>query len=176
MANSQELDSRHPPRFLLLPVLAVLGLLLPLTSVAADAHNAVIAKPGEIVLLRNVATRPAARPAPPGMALIGNPSPRTELDQALGVNELSDAEYASLGGSPSGVRGQGTTVERTVQNALGGSLGSGTGSRGVAGDGMSSLIAVPLGSVGRTTGNINNQIQGALSQLPGMPTTPAIGH
>ncbi len=156
-----------------------LALLLPMAGVwAADAHKAVQAKPGEMVLLRNVSARPAARQAPPGMALIANPSPRDNLSAALGANELSDDDYANLDASSSGPRGaHGTAAERMVNSALGGSLGTSQNrTGGVAGNGFSNLIGGPTGAIGRTTGGIDNQIQGALSQLPGMTPTPAGGH
>lgn len=156
-----------------------LALLIPLGSaVAADAHKAVQPKPGEMVLLRNVSTRPATRQAPDGMALIANPSPRDNLSAALGVNELSDSDYANLDASSPGPRGaHATTAERMVDSALSGSLGTSRNrTGGVAGNGFSNLIAGPTGAIGRTTGGINNQIQGALSQLPGMTPTPAGGH
>lgn len=163
----------RPRPFLLL---AVACLLLPLTAVAADAHRAVQQKPGEIVLLRNVSARPAYRPAPPGMALIVDPSPRGELARALGTDELSDADYANLDASSPRNRGQATTVGNIVGSALGTSAGSGRAGSGVAGSNFSNLVASPVGAVGRTTGNINNQIQGALSQLPGMTPPAGGGH
>lgn len=159
--------------------LLALGLLL-LQGVthAADAHKAVQAQHGEIVVLRNVATRPADRQAPPGMALIVSPSPRRELSQALGTNELSDEEYASLDAAPAaGTNAHGTTVERMVGNMLGGSLSSNPGAHGgVSGNGFSNVVAAPVGVVGSTAGAIGNQVQGALSQLPGLAPSPAGGH
>lgn len=157
--------------------LAVAGLVLPGTVVAADAHRAVQAKPGEIVMLRNVATRPAYRQAPPGMALIVNPSPKHEIDSALGTGELSDADYASLDASPGAGQTHATTVEHMVGNALGGALGAGPSGRNeVASNGMSQVIAGPMGAVGGTTRGIGDQVQGALSALPGMTALPAAGH
>lgn len=157
-------------------VLTIACLALPALAVAADAHRAVQAGPGEIVMLRNVATRPAYRPGPPGMALIVNPSPRREIDSALGTGELSDADYASLDASPAGGHGH-TTVERMVGDALGGALGSGAAGRGeVASNGLSQVMAGPMGTVGDTTRGIGNQVQGALSALPGMTALPAAGH
>lgn len=159
--------------------LAAFGALLavlcvPASVFAADAHQAVKAQPGDVVVLRNVATRPAYRPAPPGMALMVDPSPRHEIGRALGTEELSDADYASLGATPAqGVRG-GTTVERVIGSALGSSLGSSGGrANNVAGNGVSNVVSGPLGAVGNTTRGIGDQVRGALSQLPGM--TPSSG-
>ncbi|MFA6228956.1 MAG: hypothetical protein WC617_02130 [Rhodanobacter sp.] len=154
-----------------------MALLLPMAgAMAADAHKAVQAKPGEMVLLRNVSTRPATRQAPAGMALIANPSPRDNLSAALGANELSDDDYANLDASSPGPRGaRATTAERMVDSALDGSLGTSRNQTGgMTGNGFSNLIAGPTGAIGRTTGGIDNHIQGALSQLPGM--TPTGGH
>jgi len=82
--------------------------LLPASVLAADAHRAAKAGPGDIVLLRNG----SPRPAPLGMALTVDPSHRRETAHALGTEELSDADYASLdatpvqGGSHAAVAGQ----------------------------------------------------------------------
>ena len=46
------------------------SLLLPAGAFAADAPQAVKPKPGDIVVPHNVSTRPAYRPASPGMALM----------------------------------------------------------------------------------------------------------
>lgn len=157
----------------------LLVLLLPMAGAwAADAHKAVQAKPGEMVLLRNVSARSAIRQAPPGMALIANPSPQDNLSAALGAQELSDDDYANLDASVSGAHGaHATTAERMVHSALNGSLGTSQGrTGGAAGNGFSNLVAGPTGAIGRTTGGIDNQIQGALSQLPGMSPAPAGGH
>lgn len=157
--------------------LAVGGSFASSSAWSADAHQAVQAKPGEIVLLRNVATRPADRAAPPGMALIVNPSPQHELDGALGVGELNDDDYASLGASPQSGRAQPTTVETMV----GGALGSGSGTdaslraNGTA-NGMSQTMAAPMGAIAGTTRGIGDQVQGALSALPGMTAAPGSGH
>lgn len=178
MSNRLNRSDRLPAGRRAVAVAAVcLALAVPARSIAADAHRAVQAKPGEIVMLRNVATRPAYRQAPPGMALIVNPSPKHEIDGALGTGELSDADYASLDASSGAGQPHGTTVERMVGNALGGTLGNGTSGRNdVASNGMSQAMAGPMGAVGGTTRGIGNQVQGALSALPGMTTLPAAGH
>lgn len=158
----------------------MLGVLwLPAVAMGADAHQAVKAKPGDIVLLRNVSARPAYRPAPPGMALMVDPSPQHELALALGTQELSDADYASIGaGAPPAIH-RGTTVERVVGSALGGTLvgrGGSASSTVAAGNGISRVISAPLGAVGNTTRGVGNQVLGALSQLPGMTPSASAGH
>lgn len=156
-------------------MLALCLLLTPAGGMAADAHQAVQAKPGEIVLLRNVAARPAVGPAPPGMALIVDPSPRLELATALGTDELSDADCASLDAVAAGGHNEHrTTIERVAGQALGGSLGSaGSSHASVSGNGISNVVTGPIGSLGNATHGIGNQVQGAFSQLPGLipPTT-----
>jgi hypothetical protein len=153
------------------------SLLLSPGAFAADAHQAVKPKPGDIVVLRNVSTRPAYRPAPPGMALMVDPSPRHEITRALGTEELSDADYASLDATAPGLRGgHGTVVEQMVGGALGSTLNGGSGHPGVSGNGVSNVVAGPLGAVGNTTRGIGDQVRGALSQLPGMTPSAAAGH
>lgn len=149
--------------------------LVPSMASASGARYAVKAAPGEIVLLRNVATRPADRqPVSPGMALLVDPSPRQQIASALGLSsgDLSDADYANLSASsPAGGNSQSTTVGSAIHNAIDNTLGSGGGSGGnaVAGNGVSNAISGPVGAVGDTTRGIGDQITGALSQIP-MPT------
>jgi hypothetical protein len=157
-------------------VLLLGTLLLPVSVLAADAHQAVQAKPGEIVLLRNVATRPAYRPAPPGMALMVNPSPQHEIGRALGTEELSDADYASLNAASPHANNHGTTVERVVDSALGGTLSGNGGHLGVAGDGVSNVVSGPLGAIGNTTRGIGSQVLGAMAQLPTLTPAAPVGH
>lgn len=159
---------RHRYTDRVLPALALGALLLPAGVLAADAHQAVTAKPGDIVLLRNVSTRPAYRPAPPGMALMVDPSPRRELSQALGTEELSDADYASLGATPVQGSRHNTVVGQVVGNALDDSLNGNGGRLGASGDGIGNMMTGPLGAVGNATRGVGDQVRGALSQLPGM--------
>ncbi|WP_426687912.1 hypothetical protein [Rhodanobacter ginsengiterrae] len=157
-------------------IVVLLGaLLVPAGAFAADAHQAVKAQPGDIVLLRNVSTRPAYRPAPPGMALMVDPSPRREIAGALGTGELSDADYASLdAATPATAGGHRSSVEQIVGSALGSTLAGNDGHAGASDAGIGNVIAGPLGAVGNTTRGIGDQVRGALSQLPGMtPATPA---
>jgi hypothetical protein len=130
---------------------------------AADAHRAVQAQPGDIVLLRNVPARPADRPAPPGMAVMVSPSPRSEINASLGAGELSDEDFAQLGAMATPAEQlQSSAVGRTLDAMLVRSSGSGAT---VAGNGVSNTIAAPIGAVGNATRGIGNQVQGALSQL-----------
>lgn len=149
----------------------------------SGARQGVTAKPGEIVLLRNVATRPANQsPVSPGMALIVNPSPRGQIDSALGLggSQMSDAEFASLSATPrSSQTGSAGTVGRAIDGALGnGVQGSARSSGNVAGNGVSNVVGGPMGAVGNATRGIGSQVSNALSQLPlsGLSTTAAGGH
>jgi hypothetical protein len=156
----------HPSRLpALRPLVAVIALAsLPLAGHAADAHRAVNAKPGDIVLLRTVPARPAARPAPPGMALMVSPTPQSEIAASLGSGELSDEDIAQLGATPSSTMQLPSTVGRTLDGMLVG--GSGNGSNAVAGNGVSNTVSAPIGAVGNATRGIGDQVQGALAQLP----------
>ena len=124
------------------------------------------------MLLRDVSARPAYRPAPPGMALIVNPSPKRELGQALGVStgmdELTDADYATLGSSLGDAQPRGqTTVERVTGNAVTGALGRVTGDGGaLSGGQLSQAIGGPMGAVSGATRGIGDQVRGALAQFP----------
>ncbi|UGB37726.1 hypothetical protein [Frateuria soli] len=135
---------------------------MPLAGLAADAHRAVAAQPGDIVVLRTVSTRPAARPAPPGMALMVSPSPRPEILASLGNGELSDQDIAQMGASPSA----GTQLQPTAARTLDGMLVRDNSGTTVAGNGVSNTVAAPVGAVGNATGTIADQVQGALTQLP----------
>lgn len=150
----------HPSRLLALASLALAG--LPVAGHAADAHRAVGAKPGDIVLLRNVPTRPAARPAPPGMALMVSPSPQPEVVASLESGELSDDDIARLGAAPSPAAQVRSMVGRPLDLAL----VRGSGGDAVAGHVAGSAVAGPMGAVGSATRGIGDQVQGALEQLP----------
>jgi hypothetical protein len=157
---------------------ALAMLLLPAAASAGDgagARQGVQARPGEIVLLRNVATRPADRPpVAPGMALIVDPSPRGQVDTALGLgsDEMSDADFASLSATPRANQGRGGTVDRAINGALGNAAGGNAhAGNTVAGNGVSNVVSGPMGAVGNATRGIGDRVTGALSQLPlsGLP-------
>ncbi|KAA8993444.1 hypothetical protein FJU31_18515 [Stenotrophomonas cyclobalanopsidis] len=152
----------------------LLALSCPLAAAASGARQGVKAQPGEIVLLRDVAARPAYRMAPPGMALIADPKPQHEIATALGsgggssgMDELSDDDYAGLGAGQTGRMAApgGTTVERVTHQALGGTLGrSSDGALG--GNSLGGAMSGPLGAVGNTTRGIGDTVRGALAQFP----------
>ncbi|TDV30867.1 hypothetical protein [Stenotrophomonas sp. CC22-02] len=149
---------------------------------ASGARQGVKAQPGEIVLLRDVAARPAYRMAPPGIALIADPKPQREIaaalgsgDPASGMDELSDADYAGMGAghsTPPAAAG-GTTVERVTQQALGGTLGR--NGDGMVGSSLGGAMSGPLGAVGNSTRGIADTVRGALGQFPLQGTAPAGG-
>src|SRR5690554_6088262 len=100
--------------------------LLPGVAQAADARAGVHARHGEMTLLRDVHARHAYRPAPKGIALIVDPTPNREMNQALGTGEMSDADFAALssGHTLAQVR-PASGIDATVNNAIGASLGTG---------------------------------------------------
>lgn len=167
------------------PVLLLVALAMALLPCAvamagdgAGAREGVNAKPGEIVLLRNVATRPAYRePVSPGMALIVNPSPRQQIDNSLGLGngELSDADVANLSATP---QHGNTAIGRVLDRALGAGLGHSTSDSGgtMARNGVSNVVGGSVGSIGSATRGIGAQVTGALSQLPMSTAAAGIGH
>lgn len=175
------MDSRTSSRTFALTGLMLI-VTLPVTGQASGARQGVKPQPGEMVLLRDVSTRPAYRPAPPGMALIVDPSPKRELGKALGVDigmdELSDADYAQMGSSLGEVQQRPqTTVERVTGTAVTGAMGRVTGDGGMlSGNQLSQAIGGPMGAVGGATRGIGDQVRGALAQFPlGQPGGAAGG-
>lgn len=152
------------PMLSLLATLAA-SAMLPGVAAAADARAGVHARHGEMTLLRDVHARHAYRPAPKGIALIVDPTPNREINQALGTGEMSDADFAAIssGHSLSQVR-PASGIDTTVTSALSTSLG--TGQVQQSGAGVGGGLSGPLGSVGATTRGIGNHVTGALSNLP----------
>ncbi|MCO7486373.1 hypothetical protein [Stenotrophomonas maltophilia] len=173
------MDGTTPIRGLL-ATLAVALLSVAASASASGARQGVKAQPGEIVLLRDVAARPAYRMAPPGMALIADPKPQREIASALGtggastgMDELSDEDYAGMGAgqAAAATSPRGTTVERVTQQALGGTLGR--SSDGMVGSSLGSAMSGPLGAVGNSTRGIGDTVRGALAQFPLQGPSPA---
>ena len=155
------------------PTIALTAALLALPAAhaqAADAHQGVEAEHGEIVLLRDVHTRHAYRPAPPGVALIVDPSPQRELAQTLGAGELTDADFAALSTGGQSGAAEGPLVARMTRQALQGPLGAGQTSGGTRDAAGAAGTLNGLGGVGGMVGNatrgVGSQVTGALSQLP----------
>lgn len=149
-------------------VSAVVMAVLPVTADASGARRSDKQQHGEIVVMRDVSSRHAYRSQPPGMAIIVDPSPRSELERILGTGELTDAEFAALGaGNGAGPIAGPTTVERMTNHAVNGPLGVITGDAGpLSGSSISGGISVPMGAVHRATGGIADHVQGALAQFP----------
>lgn len=159
---------RIPPGLVLILATAALA---PGLAPAADSRTGVHPRHGEMVLLRDVNARHAYRPAPPSVALIVDPTPNRELHHALGTGELSDADFAAISsGQRLGAAGPASTVERSIGNALGVGLGTGSSRAehggAMSGDGFGGAMSGPLGTVGTTTRGIGNHVTGALSQFP----------
>lgn len=136
-------------------------LAIPAASHAAEARTGVQAKPGEMVLLRDVSTRPAVRMAPPGLALIVDPKPNDQLHAGLSAIELSDGETAAIGAP---VQRATTLVGAalSVDNPLAprGNAGQTSTPRGAT------PYATPLGAVGNATRGVGSQITNAMQALP----------
>lgn len=173
------MPSRTRPGTGVFIVAAVCLCAVPLPAPASGARTSDKANHGEIVLLRNVHARHAYRAQPPGIALIADPSPRRDIDHALGTGELSLDEYAALGAA-NGTRpvpGP-TTIERVTHQALSGPLGVAAGSNGaLPGSGVTGAISGQMGAVHRATGGIADQVRGALSgiNMPAATSQPPAG-
>ena len=123
---------------------------------AAGSRAAVDAKPGEIVLLRSVPARPAARSMPPGRALLVDPSPKSEMEQGLSHLEISPGSYGQVaaggGNGPVASGGMGGSINSITQQLVGGSAQRGDSAPSAAG-----------GAIGSATGSIGSTVTGALS-------------
>ncbi len=123
---------------------------------AAGSRAAVEAKPGEIVVLRAVPTRPAAREMPPGRALLVDASPKSELEQGLSHLEISSSGYgqvaAGTGGSGLSLGGSGGSIAAITHQLSGSGAARGDGAPSAAG-----------GAIGAATGSIGSTVTGALS-------------
>ncbi|GLQ91746.1 hypothetical protein [Dyella acidisoli] len=147
--------------------------LMPMLASADGARVAQKAKPGEIVVTRNVATRPADRsPTAPGMALMVSASPNPQLVNGLtgasGPGEISDAEIASLnaGRITASMPGQ-NSMQHALNTALGTNIG-GNSAGAASSNGVSNTLSAPAGggAVVDGTRNISDQVSNALSQIP----------
>lgn len=159
-----------------LPLLALLA--APAAGLAADAHTGVHAQKGEMVLLRDVSARTAYRPAPPGIALIVDPTPNRELHATLGTGEISDEEFAQMSSGQqldTSARGMNMPAQLTSQ-AINGSLGRATGANGaLSGSGIARSVGGATGAVTGATRGIAPTITGALSQFPMTTGNPGTG-
>ncbi|MBE1160408.1 hypothetical protein [Dyella acidiphila] len=151
-------------------------MLVPAAAFADGAHVAQKAQPGDIVLIRNVATRPADRnPTAPGMALMVNASPNPQLGNALNGNgnagEMTDSEIGDLTAGAVGGRGTGGQggMQRSLTVALGVNGGGNNTGAVSAGNGVSNLVSGPAGAAGSvadSTRGIGEQVSNAVSQIP----------
>ncbi|AOH35746.1 hypothetical protein BGP89_04705 [Luteimonas sp. JM171] len=139
--------------------------MLPGLADAADARAGVHARHGEMTVLRDVHARHAYRQVPKGMALIVDPTPNREINNGLGLGEMSDADFATIssGQTLSQLRSV-SGIDATVNNAIG--VGLGTGQVQHSGTGVGGTPTGPLGTVGATTRGISGHVTGALSNLP----------
>ena len=171
--NSIRKPSAHR-RYVLVVSACLAGTVISHAASAQGTREGVQAQPGEIVLLRNVAARPADRQGSPGMALLVDPSPRTTLNSALGADELSDTDYSNLGAGSSGngrMASAGDSIKGSLTNALGGG-----GDSTATGNGINNATGAPLGSIGDATRGIGGQVSAAVAQLPLIPAAAPGGH
>jgi hypothetical protein len=153
---------------------ALVLMLMPAALLADGAHVAQKAGPGDIVLIRNVAARPADQnPIAPGMALMVNASPNPQLNNALtgsgNTGEMTDTEIADLTANVSS--GNGGSGQSNMQRSLTSALGVNTGgsSANATSNGVSNLVSGPAGAGGSITDNtrsIGDQVTNAVSQIP----------
>jgi hypothetical protein len=168
--------SQNPPRHrAYVAGVVALVMLLPTLCLADGEHVAQKAGSGDIVVTRNVATRPADRnPTSPGMALMVNASPNPQLGNALNgsgnSDEMSDTEIAGL---TAGVVSRNiNSAQGSMQRSLNAALGVNTGgnSAGAASNGVSSLVSGAVGggggAIADSTRGIGDQITNAVSQIP----------
>jgi hypothetical protein len=174
MDSSRHLDGQVC-RCVLIASVAALAL-TPLASFADGARVGQKAQPGEIVLLRNVAARPADRdPTAPGMALMVSASPNPQLGNAIsgsGNGEITDQEIDDLtAGIGLGARasGQGSSNQYSFNPGL----AQNNGGNSAAAANSNTTNSLTAGGAGGATGsvvdatrNITDQITGSLSQLP----------
>lgn len=131
---------------------------VPVVAWSAGVSYKVKAEPGDIVVMRAVPARPAARQAPPGKALMINPKPNGELLNGLGAIELSDSAYASIS---AGERGPVHSAIHDATSRLVTQLGSAPGGPGLlTGAGATGSI---VGAVGGATAGIGSAVTGAVA-------------
>lgn len=146
------------------------------TGAMAQVRTGVQAKHGEMVLIRNVHTRPADRAGTPGMAMIIDPTPRKQLLGALnqnGSHELTDAEYAALGSGlvghslrPDGTQAPASNLIETRNGVVHGNVPPPASASGIS----------PLGTVGASARAMGDTVRNTLQMLPGMTGTGGGGH
>ncbi|MDG4868139.1 hypothetical protein P8631_09020 [Guyparkeria sp. 1SP6A2] len=147
---------RYSFAFILLSGLLVTGI-WPIAGDAAGSRSAVEARPGELVLMRAVPARPAARSAPPGNALLVDPSPRSEIEQGLSSLEITDGGYGQVA---AGTSSGGASPSSAISQSMNHSLQSVSGQAGQRGGSPTMSFG---GTVGAATGSIGSQVTGALS-------------
>lgn len=144
--------------------------LLPMLACADGSHVAQNPKPGDIVVMRNVATRPADRPpTAPGMALMVSASPNPQLVNTMtggsGTGEIADADIANLNAGPGAA---GVSIQTNLQRPLGVALGTNGSGSAVSSNGISNTVSAPLsgGAIADGTRTIGEQVTSALTQMP----------
>ena len=161
-ANLPTRAFRHPGPFesrcmgALLTAGVLLGSSWSSAGMAAGSRAAVEAKPGEIVVMRTVPARPAARSAPPGQALLITPNPESELDSGLSHLEIASDSYGRVSAGGQGTPRGGITG-RSVSSLM---MPLGAQSGGERSPAPKAAIGSAMGAA---TGSIGSQVSGALA-------------
>lgn len=135
---------------------AMLTLAWPGAGEAAGSRAAVEAKPGEIVLMRAVPSRPAARSMPPGQALLVDPSPESEIESGLSHLEIASDSYGRVSAGGQGAHRGG--IAGNSMSSFMAPLGARSG-----GDRSPAPKAATGGAMGAATGSIGSHVSGALA-------------
>lgn len=131
---------------------------------AAGASNGIEAKPGEIVLLRDVPHRQATRPGSPSNALLLDAGPEEQIGDAInnaGLVEINEQDAAQI---HSGISAQpaGPTFSIPSSDKL--SEGRSVNSVGVFGT-ASDVVMQGVGNIGRVTDGIGDQVGSVTGSL-----------
>lgn len=143
-----------------LTVLLAAGMLLgaawPVSGMAAGSRAAVEATPGEIVVMRAVPARHAARSMPPGRALLIDPSPNPQLDSGLSQLEITSDSYGQIAAGGQGARGG--VVAGSMSSFMSPLVGNQS-----SGNRTPAPKAATGGAMSAATKSIGSQVAGALA-------------
>jgi len=134
----------------------LLGSAWPISGMAAGSRAAVEAQPGEIVVMRAVPARHAARSMPPGRALLIDPSPNPQLESGLSQLEITSDSYGQVAAGNQGARGG------VVGGAMSSFMSPLVGAKS-SGERTPAPKAATGGAMSAATKSIGAQVAGALA-------------
>lgn len=147
--------------------------LFPALVIANGTRTAQNARPGEIAVLRNVATRPADRaPTSPGMALLVNASPaplpfNSGLMENHDADEVGDADIARLNAGPAaGGVSVSADIRRLPRPVLGADANRHFATANSNNPGIAGGVQNVGGPIVDSTRNISHQVTATLTQMP----------